>query len=284
MSKTRILKKGASVLQNEGLVYFTKASYRYLLSKLRMSEYKLRWGRSCPPEHSLIHINPQKVSYLQVPFFMNYLNNDRGHYIKKGSWDSEVVHGSDFAVRTQDMYTHAPKLREIGDYIFFQSLKKHFNDGVPWTETSLWDTIVTEKNWRDKRYFDSGKISEDKTLQRLENIDRLYKSIKENGYISQRKIKEKDRQSEYWVNKGHGQQHEVVVNIGRKGQIIFEEGKHRFIIARILGLEKIPVTVFVRHTEWQNIRHKLMTKKNGSDLNEISSKYSNHPDINNWLC
>ncbi len=41
---------------------------------------------------------------------------------------------------------------------------------------------------------------------------------------------------------------EVTVNTSRDGTIILNDGWHRFIIARLLDLPKIPVRILVRHS------------------------------------
>ena len=67
----------------------------------------------------------------------------------------------------------------------------------------------------------------------------------------------------------HPSSHEILVNIGRDGDIFFEDGRHRFVIAKILRLDKIPVRVFVRHKQWQQKREKNIKE----DIDII------HPDL-----
>jgi hypothetical protein len=51
--------------------------------------------------------------------------------------------------------------------------------------------------------------------------------------------------------------HEVMINIGRNREMLLEDGRHRFAIARALNIESIPVRVFVRHTSWQKNAQRL---------------------------
>lgn len=62
--------------------------------------------------------------------------------------------------------------------------------------------------------------------------------------------------------------YEVTVNVGRDGEFILNEGRHRFSVANALGLSSIPVRVLIRHKEWQQMREEIVSKENHS-----------HPDL-----
>jgi len=64
---------------------------------------------------------------------------------------------------------------------------------------------------------------------------------------------------------------ESMVNIGRNGRFIFDDGRHRLMLAKIMDIDEIPVRVLVRHKDWQNIR--MMAYKSSVD------RYSDHPDL-----
>jgi 2-polyprenyl-3-methyl-5-hydroxy-6-metoxy-1,4-benzoquinol methylase len=76
----------------------------------------------------------------------------------------------------------------------------------------------------------------------------------------------------------------VVISIGRQGDLLFTDCKHRFAIARILGLEKIPVKICKRHREWVKFREEIDIEvtKNGKlyqplthlDLSDFPSSHS----------
>jgi len=45
------------------------------------------------------------------------------------------------------------------------------------------------------------------------------------------------------------------VLIGRSGEVMLgNQGNHRVAMAKLLGLEKVPCEVIVRHTVWQRLR------------------------------
>ncbi|APX96718.1 hypothetical protein BB347_08865 [Natronorubrum daqingense] len=79
--------------------------------------------------------------------------------------------------------------------------------------------------------------------QRCEFVDQLYEQIRTQGYQTQAEITIQTSYPRELTN-------EVLVDIGRNGQLLFINGQHRLAIAKILELETIPVTVMVRHTNW----------------------------------
>jgi len=92
-------------------------------------------------------------------------------------------------------------------------------------------------------YWHSCKSEED-VKKRCKCLDSLYNDIKNSGYLTNREVwREKDRTKI--------KPEDIAVNIGRNGEFIYENGKHRLSIALILELEKIPVRVVVRHEKWQ---------------------------------
>ena len=102
-------------------------------------------------------------------------------------------------------------------------------------------------------------------------IDRLHASIRDRGYLSQEEI----RSDGYWSKQPDAVNAEVLVNIGRDGEIIFDEGRHRLLLAKILSINEIPVRVLVRHPQWQKKR-KRIAEEATSELPKIGKDV--HPD------
>lgn len=48
--------------------------------------------------------------------------------------------------------------------------------------------------------------------------------------------------------------HEIAVDVGRDGQLLFVDGRHRLAIAKILGLDTVPIVFLVRHSSWMEQR------------------------------
>jgi len=104
----------------------------------------------------------------------------------------------------------------------------------------------------------------------------LYENIKKIGYKSQREIVKENIEDPYQKFQIIGD--EIIVNIGRNGDLLFDNGRHRLSIAKILNIEKIPVRILVRHEKWQKFRDELVKYINdhldGESLYELP-----HPDL-----
>jgi hypothetical protein len=155
-----------------------------------------------------------------------------------------------------------------------RGLVEHFNEGIPWEDTTLFKERYTRK------LLEKGKIGECLTIKELTKkyeykIDRLYHNIKENGIIPPSRINP-------FIDP-------IYLHIGRLGDLIFTTGgNHRLSIAIILGIKRIPVRIWLRHRKWQDIRDELYTGVSNGDERKISL-LKNHPDLqdilknNRWL-
>ncbi|QZA89115.1 hypothetical protein K0C01_02885 [Salinarchaeum sp. IM2453] len=113
-------------------------------------------------------------------------------------------------------------------------------DNVPWEETEIYNKLMS-------RDISSRYDSDDNIKARLGEVDVLHNQVDENGYMSQRQLQYKDDTAFSPTEKSPPEKEEVLVNIGRDGEIIFCTGRHRFCVARVLDIDQIPVRVHVRH-------------------------------------
>lgn len=86
--------------------------------------------------------------------------------------------------------------------------------------------------------------------QRCAGLEDLFERIQREGYKSQGELLQEGS------NLGWGDP-EVTISIGRDGDLMFSASAHRLSIAKLLGVEQIPVQVAVRHPEWMNFRKSL---------------------------
>ncbi len=154
-------------------------------------------------------------------------------------------------------------------------LQEHFRDGVPWPETAYYKAckhyietkqwipphsesgnglrhlVLSENAGPDDDVLDTSYLRDIGTLDaRCRELDTLHQSIREKGIVEQAEIlgsnpdplKRRDN---------------IVIGIGRDGDLLFTDGKHRFTIANILGLREIPVRIFQRHKQWVDIRNEI---------------------------
>ncbi len=189
-----------------------------------------------PKEITPIWVSPSEITTLTG----TYERRKEGHldYVphfkpREASWDSlpferELSYGS-----TVD--GGWDKSREpFSKLLMYRGIRQHYVDEQPWPETIYFSQLT-------ERFCDQGM--EEDTAEKLamdlcRDIETVYEAISNHGYRSQRALN------------GHPL-HEVTVNVARDGTLLYNcEGRHRLSIAKILGIEKIPVLVLARHTEY----------------------------------
>ena len=163
---------------------------------------------------------------------------------------------------------------EFDKLVRVKSIYNHFVEGVPWEETEF---FAEELELIDERGYDRyGCETRSEVEERFEEVDVLYKRIKEDGYKSQRQLLEELPKETVRQNNDEPLtvMNEIGVNVGREGELIFLRcGLHRLAIAKVLGLDKVPVLVRVRHREWQRIRNRVRIGE------EAEYDVDTHPDL-----
>lgn len=192
--------------------------------------------------HSVTWVNTDEIEYKTVrerPKWASFARNLGS--VKAGNWD----------LHTDEEFTslHA-------------SFKSHFEDGVPWEQTELFNDAMAKIS--NGEYTLRMCTTKDEVLQRCSEIDELYEKIKEEGYKSQAALGEYDTKLSRLGN-------EIQVDIGRDGSLLFVEGRHRLSIAKILDIETVPVVVVCRHKEWMERLEECFRR----------GEHGTHPDWNN---
>lgn len=173
----------------------------------------------------------------------------------------------------------ATSLEETTD---FRSITAHFVDGVPWEETAEWHRYVDRLERGNEP---KGCTSKRELRERLERTDELYARIENTGYRSQRDLwaAQPDEQRELFYKWGttiDPRLDEVTVTIGRDGEVFHRgRGNHRLTIAKLLGLESIPVLVRTRHARWQAIREEVRAVDSVAELRGEVQDVLEHPDV-----
>ncbi len=147
-----------------------------------------------------------------------------------------------------------------------QGVTQRFGEGRAWAETALYDAYI-EQLERFGNAWEYTSITDFE--RRCREIERLYESIMRDGYREQAELRE------------HGatigvRADEINVDIGRNGTIYWRSyGQHRLAIAKLLGIEAVPVLVQRRHREWQRVRDRV--REQGQTA--VDDKYHHHPDL-----
>ena len=138
----------------------------------------------------------------------------------------------------------------------------------PFSKEPFFDVIFAWDNGSDYKQTRSWKGSVDKWGEEKAEVvfarwRKMYEDMKENGYRAKNAA---SPWNEY-----------VLVYIGRTGELLFYQGRHRLTMAQHLGIESIPVKVGLRHTEWHNFR-KAVQKYASTHNGQIYSPIK-HPDF-----
>lgn len=255
--------RSKNILREEGLRSFAEASSRYIAANLIQSKkyyllkFRLRQLRLSrkygPVPHALEmrRISPDQIKKISnTPSSMKW---KKAGTIESGDWD-----------RTTRLFS---------DYDIYIGIKERFDKGVAWEDTDFYNRTMEEiENGRTK--WGCNTITEFDS--RCNDIDQLYRSIKNYGYISRDefyKINDSLPTTDDFAaisNSCLYKWDEVAVDISRRGEFLFVDGRHRLAISKILDIDAIPVRVVKRHKQWQDYRNEVLTNE------QIDAQ---HPDL-----
>ncbi len=199
--------------------------------------------------HKLLWIDPNLIQYCSLKEFD--INKYKGRVLS-GDWDQ-----------------HTKKFENLDLYL---AIKSVCIDGKQWRETEFYNRILLQLN-KGKRAWKC--IDKSQLDARCEAILLLFEDIRNNGYRTQSEILKQKKIYHPLKNDD-----EIVISIGRNGDLLFSDGAHRLSIAKLLDIKKIPTKIAVRHRKWCNFRRKLNSyaKDRGGKLYQPID----HPDLNNF--
>lgn len=232
---------------------FLKRLAAYCFYNMRILKYKWGWRKqtklrdSALDIHKIIWINPNRIEYTSLIEFDPW--KYRGAVIE-GDWDQLEK-----------------RFNNMDVYVAF---KERVTRGIFWEDTAFYQRILNAIN---NGYFVWNCRSETDLKKRCANLDNLLERIRNDGYKTQ---------SEIVAAKTNGEhirmEEEICVNVGRYGDIIFNDGAHRLAIAKVIGIDKIPMEIAVRHPEWIRFRKDIL--QNLRDSNETKLPFPiTHPDL-----
>jgi hypothetical protein len=187
--------------------------------KIRFRMFRKREKGFKPTE--VIYVNPTEICY-RIPWDDDSYKNIGS--IKGGDWDL--------------------KRQRFEDYDIFIALSEHFKKGTSLSKTKAHRRILKEIQQGVPKW---GCKTEDELNARWQKFDELYFDIKTRGYKTQRELGNPNLLDE------------VRVQVGRDGELLVEDGQHRLSIAKILGLQSIPVIITRRHYEWAKFKAELLS-------------------------
>jgi len=258
---------GGKKLAKHSWSYIKNNSYKIIGDRPYRLIHKRKYGKHAPDSYQLIHIDPEKIDYLLSRRFMTSYSPYASHIVG-GDWDINTTQERLMYVGEWEKWQKRV-LIPFEKYEFYKSAKSHFDQGIQWKDTKIykWFVITADRRPSTLNYSSESDIQEG-----LKQFDNLYHAIQKEGYQMQSELQATARETDSGIFAVPPEHDEVWINIGRDGSFILEEGRHRVVISKILGLESIPVRIFVRHKKWQQTRQNCFYTKSES-ANQA------HPDL-----
>ena len=272
----KLVHRARRVYSKEGLTPAIQKSSRFVPRYLRhvlgtkglygSSRYRnlLLWWNTHPysavaDPFTIVSVNPNEITHI----------TGRGPNPGRFQWqDLGKVQGGDWDRSDQ----------RVEDLPVVRALRRRFEDGRDWEEIEFIQHVLKQAEcgnviWR-------GCASEEDVWEACARVDRLYERIREQGYRNQRDLIQQANSSpdKYVDGDGFNRYDEVVVDVGRSGQFLFVDGRHRLAIARILEINEIPVRISARHAEWQQVRE-MLHETPSEDVPAAVKQHLGHPDL-----
>lgn len=192
-----------------------------------------------------LYVNPNDINLWSTTAFLPvFYFKDR---VIDGDWDKSTTRFEDIKL--------------------FKICEERFRESKEWKEIPLYQEILNKIE--DEKGIWLYACSKEELDTVLIRMDRLYQSIKKEGYKTQRDIATKFHKLLI--------KEEISINVGRDGDLLFNDGRHRLTIVKLLGIERIPVTITVRHPEWVRFKHEILDytrEHNGKVYTPLT-----HPDL-----
>jgi hypothetical protein len=178
------------------------------------------------PPWRLVPVDPSAVESLAVVEVQWGFGRVRG-----GDWDEDLPSVAETKVAT--------------------GFRQRFDEGRAWEDTDYWDLAAAriEAGHGFHGYDDLTAVRE----EHCPTVESLYRSVRDDGYRA-------NRGTVYDTVADADSVHDLdpMVLVGRDGAVIWTEGFHRLVVARLLDVEAVPVHVLRRHAEWQARRDALV--------------------------
>lgn len=161
----------------------------------------------------------------------------------------------------------APPFESLAAY---RSIEQHVRQGTHWRDTEYFAESMRDINagrtlWNCR--------NENELEARLQYIDSVVDSVRQHGMLRQREVTAQHDPTRRFSD-------EVEVNVARNGAILFQDGRHRLSIAKVLKVPLIPVKVRVRHRQWQVLREQVLDLRSTSDDGRLLLPFPvPHPDF-----
>lgn len=253
------------ILREEGPGKLSKVSTRFVQRKVASTlrepwdrRYIKLWSWATYGRHHnaplkpfrVLWVNPHDIVYHQDhPKPAGGASHQKFSYVLEGDWDRNL-----------------PPFEEHPVYRF---IRDRYERGMSAKDTNFFEHFRAELSEQES-YWNGCKSIED-FHERCAYVDELYEEIHEHGI----KSAEQRRSEGRYIGSSPDN---VTINIGRDGELIYVNGRHRLSIAKILNIE-LPVNVMIRHADWQAVRDAVVRSDDLSEVDMDIKQHLNHPDV-----
>ena len=211
----------------------------------------------------LIYVDPEEITRCSERSFEKYANVGK---IQSGDWDLNT-----------EAYREAPFYDGI-DAAFHESLELRFREELSWSKIPFVQEVAKQIDSGSRCW---GVETRSQLNKKCNKVDEIYKSIRDEGYLTHQELLRRGSSFSasllfLLLTRTALTRDEIVVDISRTGELLFYDGKHRLSIAKILGVNTVPVRVGVRHPRWQAVRDNL---QNNTTASSKDHSYEYHPDL-----
>lgn len=213
----------------------------------------------------VIHIPPAQITAMQRrwsgPIELPWL--DTGRWQRQSSllrrWHAGLVLDGD--------WDQAVKL--FKDYHLWRVVRDRYQRGKDWQDIDYIKSAYRKIEQGRPAWGNRCHTPAD-VVERCNYLDQLYNRLQTEGYCS-----DPSQARQLTLPYTH-----FLVNIGRHGEIIRNnDGKHRILLSKVLGIPYLSAKVFVRHRQWQALRDTIRAGK----APELVEQYRHHPDLQDIL-
>ncbi|WP_152042765.1 hypothetical protein [Salinigranum salinum] len=235
-------------------------AFRRLVLNTRLGQW---YWRIAPSVHqSRRHLSPGHVDPPIDPFRLFFVDPDRitrftgrEFPVWKSRWaDFGAVMDGDWDQRDYPPIHPSYRGSNISLYLaerfsetrLYRGLTDHFVDGVPWEDIDFVTELVGRVRSTETEVW-QGFATAEGIYQYCHKLDRLYRNMRDQGCLSMRELNAREGRL---MRFREVMENEILVDVSRTGELLFVTGRHRLSMAKILGLDRVPVAVVVRHPEW----------------------------------
>jgi hypothetical protein len=230
--------------------------YRYARTKARLAAAS-GWRLSDPDRVLLL-------SPTMVVGHTRFQPEGSERELRNAVFGPDVIPGS---VLDGDWDIDAPPFEALAAY---RSIEQRLRQGTPWCDTEYFAESMRDIN--AGRTLWNCRNGEDLEA-RLQYIDSVVDSVRQHGMLRQTEVTAQHDPTRRYSD-------EVEVNVARNGAILFQDGRHRLAIAKVLKVPLIPVKVRVRHRQWQVLREQVLDLRRAADDGTLMLPYpAPHPDF-----